>query len=225
MPSPRIEKPAGLRNFLASTPLNPTILGMEFHFGDAIESAIDWIIDLINGIIENVQAIVAWLDEFRQEVVDLFTIITEEIAAFFEDPGGYLKDIFETVILPWAEEHIPWIITVVDWVTNFAGELELFFADPGGYIKEWFEVSVLPWLEENVPWVITILEWVTNFKEELELFFSDPTSYIRDKLETSEWGDLFTTWEDFRYAIVEFFQNPFDWLLDRFTDWFLGKEE
>ena len=36
---------------------------------------------------------------------------------------------------------------------------------------------------------------------------------------------LWTGWQDWRDKVVEFFTDPLEWLLAKFTDWFLGPEE
>ncbi len=40
----------------------------------------------------------------------------------------------------------------------------------------------------------------------------------------TERADLWRGWSDFRDAVIKFITEPWDWLLDHFADWFLGRE-
>lgn len=40
-----------------------------------------------------------------------------------------------------------------------------------------------------------------------------------------EWSPFLEGWQEWRDSVVEFFSDPLEWLLGKFTDWFLGKEE
>lgn len=57
--------------------------------------------------------------------------------------------------------------------------------------------------------------WDSRFQDVQDLINSAFT--LRDSL----WAG----WQDIRDSVLEFFADPLEWLLTRFTDWFLGPEE
>ena len=74
------------------------------------------------------------------------------------------------------------------------------------------------------------MEGITSFLSEFKASilpqlttFADVDERIKEFQRT--WQDLFNFYETFRNDIVAFFTDPLEFLLARFTDWFLGPEE
>lgn len=194
-------KPDWLESWLNN--LNWDILGWQIYVGDAIESAIDFVLTWINNIAEWAASVVAWLDELRQEIIDGFNVFVE----WLNELWNTLTNIVET-----------WWDSLAEW---WSARIE--------DVKDLIAVAV-QWVNERIDDVKTVLdsiaEWWENFTTvilpELASKF-DITAAFDDFM--LKWQDLFNTFEEFKQGIWDFFTDPLEWLWIQFTDWFLGKEE
>ena len=198
-----IEKPESLRSFLASGWLNFEFLGKKFYIGDAIEDAIDWVLGIINTLIEWAALIGAWWEDFRQEVVDFFALVS----TWFNEVWQWILNFADTLgdwIANWWETKVAWIKDLIDaaedWLEELIDDIRSGL-DQLGVWWENFTTVILPGLAEKL----------------------DITKAFDDFMLT--WRDLFEGWEAFKGAFIEFFTNPLEWIWLQFTDWFLGKEK
>jgi hypothetical protein len=194
-------KPSWLEGALSH--LNWDILTWHVYVGDAVESAIDWVLGWIDSLAEWAAQIVAWWEDFRQEVVDFFTLVSN----WFNEVWQWILNFADTLgdwIANWWESTrvmvLDWIDTAVAWVSDRVDDLS-HIVDTMGIWWENFTTVILP-------------ELASKF---------DITKAFDDFMLT--WGDLFEGWEVFKDAFIEFFTNPLEWLWLQFTDWFLGKEK
>jgi len=194
-------KPSWLESWLNT--LNWDILGWHIYVGDALEAAIDFVLGWINALAEWAASVVAWLDELRQEIIDGFNVFVE----WLNELWNSLTNILDT----WWDSLAEW------WNARIED------------VKDLIAVAV-QWVNERIDDVMTALDsiavWWENFTTEvlptLASKFDITAAFDEFML---KWQDLFNTWEEFRDSIFDFFSNPFDWLLDRFTDWFMGGEK
>lgn len=107
---------------------------------------------------------------------------------------------FDNLVVAWDEF---WTYTWPRWTDK----LDLLAADWGDFL-----IHKLPTLFD-----------ISYAEEWWRSKFLDVTKAISDAFRERE--DFWAGWQDFRDKVVEFFTDPLEWLLDRFTDWFLGPEE
>lgn len=194
-------KPSWLESWLNN--LNWDILGWHVYVGDAIESAIDFVLTWINNIAEWAASVVAWLDELRQEIVDGFNIFVEWL--------NELWDNFTNIVETWWDSLAEW------WSARVQD------------IKDWIDIAV-QWVNDRIDDVKAVLDgivvWWENFTTvilpELASKFDITAAFDEFML---QWQDLFNTFEEFKQGIWAFFTDPLEWLWTQFIDWFLGREE
>lgn len=194
-------KPDWLESWLNN--LNWDILGWQIYVGDAIESAIDFVLTWINNIAEWAASVVAWLDELRQEIIDGFNVFVVWL--------NELWNTFTNIVETWWDSLAEW------WSARIED------------VKDLIAVAV-QWVNDRIDDVKTVLDsiavWWENFTTvilpELASKF-DITAAFDDFM--LKWQDLFNTFEEFKQGIWDFFTDPLEWLWIQFTDWFLGKEE
>lgn len=177
---------------------------------------------------ELIRSWLPWLDD----AFEFFDNLWIEVKLFFSDPVERLRYYGEYWILPWMQQHVPFVATVYQWFIDFADEIQLFFQNPVDRLQYLGKEYVLPWLTKNVSWLAEVYHWAMDYSYQIELFFQDPRKYIFETIDldrvlidwlkaTFPWYDDFMQiWND----MLQFFINPLDFLLDRFTDWFLGGE-
>jgi len=213
---------------------------------ELLQDILSWttIKNLIRGFWPGIDAAIAF-----------FNNLVGEALAFISDPIGWFRNKFENDILPWAIVNIPFFGTLYSWYTNFKSELELFFDNPGNYLRDKFEYNILPWAIEHIPFLSTLYVISTKYIGEFGIFLDDPLRWLRDKFENDilPWAkenvpffstlavlvDYYSdtlisflqdpvTWLEENTILGDvkvFFADPLEWLLGRFTDWFLGPEE
>ncbi len=135
-------------------------------------------------------------------------------------------------ILGLIKGWFPWIATFGDWFTN---------------VNAWFETGWKAFWGTVIPtvqgWINTAVEglpalkvaWGNFFTVTLPTLFDlkyaeewwkgkalDVSALIGSKLK--EWFPQYDTEAEQQATRISFFRSPLDWLLEQFTDWFLGKE-
>lgn len=196
-----LNKPGWLESWLSH--LNWDILNWHIYVGDAIESAIDWVLDWIDDLATWAAQIAAWWEDFRQEVIDAFNAVVD----FINEGIGNLGNIVST------------------WWDN---------------LSEWWEgikTTVLDWIDTAVEWVSDRIDDLAHLVDKIGIWWENFTTVVLPTLASKfditaafdqfmlTWRDLFEGWEAFKDSIFDFFNDPLDWLWDRFTDWWLGPEE
>lgn len=184
------------------------------------------------GIWETIKSLIlGWLPGL-EDVIVFFENIAAEAKYFLASPVEYLRNKWKDDILPWAIANIPFIATIYHWFLDFIDELELFFQDPVTYLRYKWNFFILPWAIENIPFFSTLYHWFLDFSDAIDLFFQDPGKFILETIDLDgvilSWlktwfpfyDDLVKIWGD----MLEFFTDPWEWLLGRFTDWVLGPE-
>jgi len=167
-----------------------------------------------------------WWDTISQAVSDignLDTAINDAIAWVKGIPTEiktYVLGVIDTV-KAWVTTQIPDILA---WVTSHA--LDLYNA-----IKDYI-ADIATWVTEHA---VDIWKTITGLAVDFATWVEGLAADIWDALEgfvadliTSQLAliaapiNLVNTWFD---AIQGFFNAPFDWLVDKFTNWFLGNEK
>ena len=197
-----IEKPESLRSFLASGWLNFEFLGKKFYIGDAIEDAIDWVLGIINTIVEWAALIGAWWEDFRQEVVDFFALVS----TWFAEVWQWILNFADTLgdwIANWWDTKVTWIRDLVDaaedWLMELIDDVRAGLDQLGAWWDN-FTTEILPGLAEK----LDITKAFDNFR--------------------LEWKDLFNFWGSLGREVMAFFTGPLDWIKDRIETWFWGGE-
>ncbi len=174
-----------------------------------------------------------WVDDIADRIRDLLD---------FGDIWSYFRDWFT-----WAEDAWNWVRNAWDRVTNIVDDWWLVTSSTvGGWIAaatEGFDDLVEAW---DTFWHITWPELLGNVHTLSEtwdnfwtVIFPDLVSFtwlgiwwdarLLDMQSLIEsWAvtlsPFWEGWQDVRDNVLEFFNDPLEWLWVRFTDWFLGPE-
>lgn len=166
---------------------------------------------------------------------------SEDMEDFIDELGNILSwsniKSFIRGWLPYLEDAIDWFLSWTYWV--------------GQKIDEWWSINyptVQGWIdiategldslkaEWNEFWTTTYPGFLSSFDElkaAWDNFWTVTFPDLVSNLDLEEWWntklkELLELVEDtipFYSSIVEFFNDPLEWLWQRFFDWFLGKEE
>ncbi len=187
--------PSWLIGFLDK--LNWDILTWHVYVGDSVKAAIQWVLDLINTLIDWAGKIGAFIAELIQEIRDAFAVVTE-----------YLETLWQ-----W---FLNWLDIVGDYINNW-------WLGVQDTVKGWIQVA-----QDFVLDIInTIRETVDRVSISLEEFFGSilPTLARLVDIEAifisllSPFRDLFAFWGDRAREILEFFNDPFEFINIRLTRW------
>ena len=114
-----------------------------------------------------------------------------------------------------------WIDTVKEWAAAQINDLAITLAP----VITWFNN-----FQSHIPSLNQILQWFTNWWTNILYNITDwwKERLLDIKTLFNSWAlDLAPFWEgwqEIRETVFNFLNNPLDWLLDKFTDWFLGVE-
>lgn len=166
---------------------------------------------------------------------------TSMVAGYLYDLTDWYEDILDTLqnTLSWSaikgfiRGWLPYLEDTIDWWhswTYYVGQKidewwSPVWSDIQGYIAiatQGFDDLRIAWDEfwnTTFPNLVSF-EWlgiwwdrkVIEFQELIDSRFKDLEPF---------WAG----WQDVRNNVIEFFNDPLEWLWLRFTDWFLGKEE
>ena len=218
-----ISKPLWLRRWLDE--LNWDVLTWRIYVGDAIEAAIDWALTWINQAISWGElaynfARIAW-DKAVEVYEDLLALVTSEVDKLWARVNTLWDDIGEW----WSarkDEILGWIEAVISGLDDLRTAWDNFWT------ATWPElVGDLQQLRTNWDnfWTVTFptlvdVSWLTEW-------WTGKAAEVGEMIGTAikETEPFWQGWSDFRESVSDFFADPMEWLLARFTDWFLGPEE
>ncbi|MBA7593036.1 hypothetical protein ES708_35246 [subsurface metagenome] len=218
-----ISKPSWLRRALDK--LNWDILNWKVYVGDTIEEGIDWTVGKINDALtwaNNawVRAGVAW-DKAVEVGKDAWSDLCKEATKIWNNIDTWWDDLGDwweakkTDIGDWIDERKEWLLDRIDDVREDLEKLgdtwDNFWQDTWPQLLKDFGalgVTVGNFFTTILPGLATL----TNLYQAFDDFRLD-------------WQTLFDFWGSFWKDVMEFFIDPLEWLLGRFTDWFLGPEE
>lgn len=193
---PRLEKPHALESFLEF--FNWEILGIIINPGEAVEAAIDWIIEVINSVLELIESAINFLYDLPDKISQLRTDLTRFIEKEISPIWNAIRNIPDKIDQWWSgTKH-----TVMDWIEMAGNSLLGLIANIGRVIdaleSEW-----------NYFWRYTLPDLLPKWEIE---------ALIRSAL--AEWADLFNFWGDSSRKVIEFFTDPLQWLYNKIDEWF-----
>ena len=175
-----------------------------------------------------------WADDVAAKVSQVLTL--EQITAYF------------SVIL--ANATAAW-----DWVKNALGNvwliIETWWSSTKLVVLAWIDLAKEEALtlisqveaelanlrrsfdniEAKLPSIDAVLAWWTswagNVISVINTWWTSTMGEVQDLINSAftDRESWWAGWEDFRDKVAEFFSDPWEFLLERFTDWFLGPEE
>jgi hypothetical protein len=114
----------------------------------------------------------------------------------------------------WIEQAKQWALAQVNHLANSLTPLQ-----------NWWNsfVASIPTLTEILSW---FTNWWGNVLSKLTSWWNERLLDVKALLTNLalELSPFWEGWQDIRTTVFTFFSNPFDWLLNKFTDWFLGVE-
>jgi len=186
---------------------------------EQLEVTLSW--DYVRG------RILSWLPGIEAAII-WFNNLGDTVLSFVEHPIQWLREKFESRVLPWAIDNIPLFGTLDSWYINFRTELELFFSNPTLYLRKSFEDDLLPWAINNVPLISTLYVIYSKYAGEFGMFLDDPILWLRSKFEDDilPWAKESIPFFSALAVLVdtitdlEFFADPLQWLYNKMDEWF-----
>ena len=218
-----VTKPSWLKSFLNK--LNWDIFTWKVYVGDAIESAIDWVIDGLNWVTERVTEALNRIATWWTDLGDWWLTRVDIIK-------GLIKTVLET-LTTWGTVLRDWWDTRVNLIKGWIGVAADFLKSLIDNVSKGLNKLTVLW--DNF-WTSTWPQFTKNFNDiwvKVGNFFTVTLPTLASNLNVVkafndfrlEWSTLLNFWGEYWKGVIEFFINPLDWLLDRFTDWFLGREK
>lgn len=175
-----------------------------------------------------------WYDDVMDELEDIlsWTTIRSKIRTWLDG----IEDLVD-----WWE----------NWWTNIKGKVDDWWEDTLDDVKGWIAAAVEGLASLLAAWDTfwndlwpTLTSLVDTIKAAWDAFIKDTLPNLLDLTFLTEWwndrvkdvqdlidtgfklrDDFWKGWQDIRDTVLEFFDDPLEWLWARFTDWFLGPEE
>ena len=115
----------------------------------------------------------------------------------------------------WIDESSQYFTGIVNTLLAKVSQVELSISELLGR---------LPVLDELVSWWDN---WQGNVHTYIDTWWTSTMGEVQGLINTAfiDRESWWTGWIDVKNEVIEFITNPLDFLLDRFTDWFLGPEE
>ncbi len=185
--------PQGLRDWLLQWDFQ--ILTWHIDVGSYILAAIEWVLGPLNAIAAWIADLVAWWEEFRQEVIDVFNIVGTSIGDLLNWVGNITTMISDWIGNWWAGVYDTvkdWVLSVVqevkDWVQELAGNIGGLAALVGDFFANTLPglarmVDVDDWITARLEPFRDLFNWFEQFGTDVRAFFSDPLQWIYDHLE------------------------------------------
>jgi len=175
-----------------------------------------------------------WVDDINQSIASLPSM--DNIWSTFKDWFNWAEWSWQWIEDAWL--IIPGIIddwwsstsqTVQTWIdessqyfTSLVNTLQVKVSQVESSISEL--MGRLPELDELVSWWSN---WTVNLRVTIDTWWTTTMVEVQGLINTAfiDRESWWTGWIDVKNEVIEFITNPMDFLLDRFTDWFLGPEE
>jgi hypothetical protein len=139
-------------------------------------------------------------------IINAANIITYNIGAWWNTT--------QQTVLVWIDQAKQWALVQVN---NLANTLAPVIAGWNSF------VSKIPSLNEILLW---FTNWWANVLSRLSSWWTERLLDIKALFNswTLDLAPFWLGWQEIRDKVFEFFNDPLEWLLAEFTDWFLGKE-
>jgi hypothetical protein len=120
----------------------------------------------------------------------------------------------QQTVLYWIDQAKQWALAQVN---NLATTLAPVLAGWNSF------VASIPSLNEILLW---FTNWWANVLSHLSSWWAERLLDIKTLFDswTLDLAPFWEGWQEIRETVFSFFNNPFDWLWDKFTNWFLGAE-
>jgi hypothetical protein len=175
----------------------------------------------------------AWVVNATTEIGKILSI--SAIQSYFQTWINYATSAYN-----WVVNAVSNVTTTVNaWWTSTQATVKVWIND----VKQWAQAQIdnlattltevqtwwndfkskIPSLDEVLSWFVN---WWTNILTQLQTWWEERLTDIESFF--NSWAlslaPFWEGWQDIREIVFNFFNNPFDWLWDKFTDWFLGGE-
>ena len=222
------------------------IIAIQEFFYDAYQEVKDWVwpFYLLKYPLYGLYGSFYWLEEGFYEFYQWLLWAEERLQETFS--WSYIRSLIRSWLYG-IEEALDWFNNWGYWVGQYVSS---FFAtvldDILAYIDlavEGLDTIIVSWDNFwNVTWpglLLSLLELQANWTQFWSVTFPTLVSFdwldtwwqsrlydIQDLINTAllELSGTLEGWQEIRDQVIEFFNDPWAWLEQRFTDWFLGGE-
>jgi len=120
-------------------------------------------------------------------------------------------------------------LTVIGWIVEAKGYAASLVAGVSGWLTNlqaaWDEFKgLIPTIDEVISWWGN---WAGSVLATIDTWWDSTVLEVQGFIDSAftEREPFWAGWQDWRDKVIEFFTDPLEWLLEKFTDWFLGPEE
>ena len=115
-----------------------------------------------------------------------------------------------------------WIAIGDQWLKDLIDDANAWLARLQSSINDL--IGMLPGISELAAW---FSDWWGNILSHLTSWWANRVLDVQGLIDTAFTArePFWAGWQDVKDNVIEFFSSPLDWLLDHFTDWFLGPEK
>lgn len=207
----------------------------------ALESYSSWYIPDVMGDLFN------YLSDFTSEVAGYLYDASDWYDEVVDKLSDILS---WSTIWDYILDYVPNLIEIRDWFYDKANHIldliDAWWGTVTSTVQDWIDVAVeafqsqlddlnswvttiqefIDEIELDFPDVSAILSWFSNWWEnilsELELWWNDKLLDIQDLIDSAfiARDDLWSGWQDWKAQVAEFFIDPWEWLYNRFDDFF-----
>jgi len=178
------------------------------RFNDWVDFATDKVADILN-LTEIRQSLKTWLD-YATWAWNWIRDAWNNVRAIVNDWWGTVIP----VVYGWIDEAKQWASLQIDSLERLVNSI---LADVNELLAQ------IPDVSELTAW---FSNWWGNILANLGSWWDDRLLDVQGLID-SAFGlrePFWAGWQDIRDKVFEFFDDPLEWLLVRFTDWFLGPE-
>jgi hypothetical protein len=193
-------KPDWLRTAIDWLP--DSIFGIPIKIGETLEKAVDWMLGWVNSLVEWAIQVSAWFEDIITEIREAFDLFTQGLNTLWQELVNFkdtLFSLFESWLAAAKDTVLGWVAVVRDWLLERIADVRT-LVDTLGVRWDNFWNEILPGLVS-----------FDALEDRVKQLLADLSAPLNVLLE-------------FKDKIVAFFSDPLEWLLEMFTDWFLGEE-
>jgi len=180
-----------------------------YDFGQWVDAAADKLEDVLSW--SYIRSLIrSWLPSL-EDVIDWWHSWTYWVRQRIDEWWYYTKNIVQGMI-DWAAQGLR---DLIDDAQTWLARLQSSINDL---------IGMLPGISELTAW---FSHWWGNILSHLTSWWSNRVLEVQGLINSAFTArePFWANWQDVKDKVIEFFSSPLDWLMDHFTDWFLGSEK
>lgn len=180
-----------------------------YDFGQWVDAAADKLEDVLSW--SYIRSLIqSWLPDL-ENAVSWWHSWTAWVRQKIDEWWNSAKD----TVQGWIDIGDQWLKDLIDDAQTWLARLQSSMNDI---------IGMLPSITEITTW---FSDWWGNIMTPLTTWWNNRVLVIQGLIDSNftDREPFWSGWQDVKDNVIEFFSSPLDWLVDHFTDWFLGPEK